>query len=340
MATAHNPNLLDLVECPVGADTLVGTVVEMLGGDALLIETSNDEGIATGLHRVPVRDAKVVWQAMSDATLKPDAVGRIAFEEGLLSLQNGMIELAREKFAEAFKADPHLAGTLMNLASDRAQKGGLESALVVYDLILRLQPENALVRENLSITRLNRGVEFGRVGNLEQAIVEFNAAMLLRPSTATFNLAQRNLAAGYTHLGVRHSNARLFNEALKFFLFAFQFWLSEDSARNLGLAFASTSALKNRSPEIPNQEYFLNSFWLGVTYSECLNAYGATLAQIGERSAALDALEGAVAADPKNQLASRNLQLVRGWGDSMSEVPPLNWGIKAVPLDEMVVSLQ
>jgi tetratricopeptide (TPR) repeat protein len=338
MALEHNPNLLDLVEFPQGTSALVGTVVEMLSRDTLLVETSDNEGVSTGLHPVAVREAKILWQATHQASVHADSQGKIAFEEGLLSLQNGMIEPARGKFAEAFKADPRLAGTLMNLANDLAQEGAFGSALVVYELILRLQPQNASARENLSIARLNRGVDFGRLGNLEQAITEFNAAMLLRPSKTTFDLAQRNLAAGYTRLAVRHSDARLFNEALHFFLFAFQFWPSEDPARNLGLAFASTSALK-RSREVPKQEYFLNSFWLGVSYSECLNAYGATLAQIGEISLALEALEAAVEADPKNQLASRNLEIVRGWGDSVPDVPTLSWGVKAVPLDQASLSV-
>lgn len=339
MSLEPNPKVLDLVEFPLGSTTSVGTVVEVLAGNRLLIETSNDEGLPTGLLAIPIRDAKVLWEVKQTANLHDDSKGKVAFEEGLLCLQNGMIEAAREKFADAFKVDSKLAGTLMNSANDLARKGAVESALVVYDLILRLQPENKLAKENLSITRLNRGVDFGRLGNLDQAISEFTAAMLLRPSKSVFERAQRNLAAGYTHLAVRHSNARLFNEALHFFLFAFQFWESEDTARNLGLALASISALKRRSPEVPKEDQFLDSFWLGVAYSECLNAYGATLAQVGERSAALDALERAVVANPKNELAANNLQIVRGWGEGIPETPTLAWGTRTMPLDEVSLTL-
>lgn len=340
MTFERNTKLLDLVEFPLGGSTVVGTVVEMMTSDTLLVETSDEEGLPTGLHGVPIRDAKVLWQATQPAGFQEDLKARLPFEEGLLSLQNGMIEEARKKFAEAFDVNPQFAGTLMNLASNLAQKGSYDSAIVVYDLILRLQPQNHLARENSSITHLNRGVDFGRLGNLEQAIVEFNSAMVLRPSRSVFERAQQNLAAAYTHLAVRHSNARLFNEALHFFLFAFQFWPSEDTSRNLGLAFASIFALKRRLSEVPRYDDFLNSFRLGVSYSECLNAYGATLAQVGQRLQALEALESALAANPKNELANRNLQTVRGWGDTIPEAPILPWGAKTVPLDQVNLAVQ
>ena len=63
VALEPSPNKLDLVQFPRGTSTLVGTVVEILSRDTLLVETSDDERVSTGFHRVPVRDAHILWQA-------------------------------------------------------------------------------------------------------------------------------------------------------------------------------------------------------------------------------------------------------------------------------------
>ena len=46
---------------------------------------------------------------------------------------------------------------------------------------------------------------------------------------------------------------------------------------------------------------------MGLTLSECLNAFGATLANLGDGEGARHALMEAVQADPGNELARMNL---------------------------------
>jgi hypothetical protein len=62
---------------------------------------------------------------------------------------------------------------------------------------------------------------------------------------------------------------------------------------------------------VPEAEFFRQAIQMGLTFSECLNAYGATLARHGRVSEATRALESAVEADAKNELAKKNLKTIR-----------------------------
>jgi tetratricopeptide (TPR) repeat protein len=150
-----NPKLFDMVsfETSRGGATrvLTGTLVELLGPDSGLVEISNESGIATEFLSIPLRDMNVVWSNTISPVVEHEN-GENYFQEALLLLQNGILPLAKDTFRKAFAIQPNLAGTLTNLTNDLASKRSFDSALMLYQIIMELQPNYKLARENLART--------------------------------------------------------------------------------------------------------------------------------------------------------------------------------------------
>ncbi len=315
-----NPRLLDIVELngidlwPSRIPRITGTVVEIFGEPTrtALIEISDENGVPREFVTRPIELLKAAWTAPESATTEVErGEPQGSFEKGVLLLQNGLLAEAKPHFARAFALEPRLAASLMNSTNLLAQRGAFDAAVLVYELILELQPKHALARENLAITHLNRGVQYTRLRAIDKAIDDFNLALVLAPSANVVELARQNLVAGYTQLGILHSEIRRYVEALAYFVIAFGLNPSEVTRRNLALAFVSSSAATmDASIHFSSETVFRKPMQMGLTLSECLNAYGVTLACLGQLAGATRALEAAIEADPGNELARKNLSLV------------------------------
>jgi tetratricopeptide (TPR) repeat protein len=334
MNTEINPKLLDVVEYRVGDDLFAGTVVDTLGSGMVLIEGSDESGVARHLDAVGADEIitlKVRRQPEQDLSGYPDA--QQAFEQGIFLLQNALVDEARGYFSRAFALDSRLAGVLLNSANQLSERGALDAAMAVYALIMELQPHYESARENLAVTRLNRGVASARIGALDKAILDFDLAMRLRPSPETVNLAKKNIAAAYTKLGIDHVAIKRFEEARHFFAVAFRLDPADEvAAKNLGFAVVCSAAWNRPRIELPSEETFRESLGLGLTYSECLNAYGATLALLGDASVARRVLQRAMEIDPANELPQRNLAIL-SLREGIPDPRQLELGLRAMQAD-------
>jgi tetratricopeptide (TPR) repeat protein len=328
-----NPKLFDIVSFETTSEATrvarTGTVVELLGSDSGLVEISDRSGVATELLSIPLRDMKVVSSSTKSPPLEHDG-GEHYFQEGLLLLQNGVLLLAKERFGKAFAVQSNLAGTLMNLTNDLASKRAFDSALLLYQLIMELQPNYRLARENLARTYLNRGVEYANRGALDKALEDFTKALSFEGSDEIVGLSRHNLAAALTQIGLHHIQIKRFVEAFQFFLGALQLEPFDLTRRNFALALVSLSAWKQETlPHSIQEEFFKEPLLIGLTYSECLNAYGATVASLGKIAEATALIQRALSVDPYNELAKKNLSILSS--RSVSEVLPLEmWGLTAV----------
>jgi tetratricopeptide (TPR) repeat protein len=329
-----NPKLLDVVKTREGAASsgsgiLTGTVVELLGSDTVLVEVADDHGASQDLISVPREQVEVVWRsAASETEEKSKSDAERPFEQGVLLLQNGLLADAKVHFARAFEIEPKLVGTLMNMVRDLPKEGGFETAVVVCQLIIELQPRYLLARENLAATYINRGVEYARLGAIDKALHHFNMALFLHPSEAVTRISVGNLVAAYTHLGIRHVEIKRYEEALSFFVLAFQLGPSDVTCRNLALSMVSVSAWRRESPHGSMDAIFKEPMLMGLTLSDCLNAHGATLASLGKVSEARDFISRAVDTDPENELAKRNLAILRSQAEE--QFSPSMWGLEAI----------
>lgn len=341
MDTTFHPKLLDVVEFPAtllgeeSAGTAQGTVVEDFG-TALLVEVSNDQGVPSDFATVPVDVATTVWSAPKrgqEATaLAADA--KTSFEKGLLLLHQGLVQDAKREFRTAFELDPRCAGALMNMGSDVAKAGNYDFAIFLYELVLELQPDNRLTQENLAAAYINRGVAFARQGVLEKAIEDFDIALWSAAVSPDIRQrAQHNLVAAYTQLGTSFCEIKRYRESLGSLLKALEIDPSEITRRNLAIALVSLQASNaGRNSEVPSATSFRRALQMGLTLSECLNAYGATLASLGNLQAAQRSLEAAVRADPQNENPQKNLASIQT-REAASGAPPLNLGIAPIELE-------
>jgi tetratricopeptide (TPR) repeat protein len=326
-----NPKILDVVVLPKtvpAVPPLTGTVVELFGNGLLLVEVTDDNGVPKKLVTVPAEDVKVVWPAMeTQEENRPQS--QQSFEEGILLLQNGLIDHAKKRFIESFKLDPKLAGTLMNLGNQLAEKNAFDSAMFLYQLIVELQPAYSLARENLAITHLNRGTKYAHLGAMDKAIEDYNICLWLDPSERVIQLSQRNIVAAFTRLGITHIEIKRYEEAMTYFVAACQLWPSDDTRKNLGLALVSIFAARHEGHGIPSEVSFRQAMLMGLSFSECLNAFGATLASLGQTADARSVVKAAFEADPRNDLARKNLDILSAH-EVPSEFSVSMWGLETV----------
>ncbi len=310
-----NPKLLDVVEFEDSSLGTIakrtGTIVETFGvpPKAVLIELADSQGVPESFVTKNVEDIQRVWQAKPTAEHATPREAQGCFENGFLYLQNGLFGRAKEQFARAFSVDLTLRASLLESTNVLARKGKHDAAIRVYSLLLELQPEYEPARENLAAAFVDRGVKRGRAGVLDQAIEDFKTALMLRPRRSeSLDLIQKNLVAAYTHLAVQHSDMKLYSEAVDYFVLAFELGPVDLTQRNLAIALIASSVPKTESEsQVPGEDFFRQAIQMGLTFSQCLNAYGATLAHHGRISEAMRALERAVDVDPKNEMARKNL---------------------------------
>lgn len=322
----HNARLLDAIKLPssLGSSPFhMGVIVEMLTKPhkSALIEISNEEGVPVDFIITEIEKVVADWEAPQSEGRPADKSGIEQFELGLLFLQNGLVSKAKAAFAEAFRMDPRLAGTLMNLANESAGRSAFEVAIFLYWMILELQPNYQLARENLAITHINQGVAFARHGAIIKAVEEFSAALLLKPTQSTLELGQNNLVAAYTSLGMQFASMKRYQEGMQFFYMALQLNPREEVVRrNLALALTALAASTYESGGLPSDEEFNRFIDMGLSLSEALNAFGATLAGLGRMVEAQDALRKALEVDPRNELARNNLEVLES-REMHSELP-------------------
>jgi tetratricopeptide (TPR) repeat protein len=312
-----SPKILDVVEVPnrfLGFETpgvALGTVVEVFGEPRkeLLVEVSDENGVPQDLVTLPISEAKKVWSSPEperEASSNEGATNE--FQRGWLLLQNGLLAEAKTHFELAFKHDPRLAGTLMNSANEPAKRGMYDAAIFIYQLVLELQPENHLTRHNLAATHINRGIQYGEKGALDKAVEDFGYSLSLEPSGEIAQKAQHNLVAAYTQLGTRLAEINRHQESVANLFIAFQIGPSDITRRNLAIALVSLQASRAEgSRQNLSIAGFRNPIQMGLTLSECLSAFGATLANLGDMEGARHALIEALRIDEENELARTNL---------------------------------
>jgi len=309
-----NPKLLDVVR--VGASNSAvgeerqGTVVLDEPPGMALIEVADEFGVAHEFVLRPASELERVSDVSASSVPRPETPeAQQLFETGVLYLQNGLIARAKEHLSKAFSADQKLARNLLNKTNSLAEGGAFHTAIFVYEILLELLPRYDLARENLAITLLNRGIASAHQGFFPKAIDDFDKALMARPSASVIEAVRKNSVAAYSNWGILCASTNQYREALRLLQWALELDPSSETVRkNLALTMIALSVLRTEVREPPTKEdIFRQPLMMGLTLSECLNAYGATLGGLGKLSEAKRALQDAIEADPQNETARKNL---------------------------------
>jgi tetratricopeptide (TPR) repeat protein len=113
----------------------------------------------------------------------------------------------------------------------------------VFRVLLGIEGRHASVLAELSVTHLNRGVEFARRGLIAKAIDDFDQALMVKPSGATVEGIRKNIGAAYGNLGVLYSEMKQYEQAQRFFQWSLQIDPSEIARKNLALAGIALAAV-------------------------------------------------------------------------------------------------
>ena len=131
------------------------------------------------------------------------AAWRGHYDLGLFYQRHGERQQALEALERAARTNPGSIVALNTLAVETLNKGDLTAAGGLLDLILTLDPKNAIGHANL-------GALYARLGQPEQALAAFQAAAASDPTLAT---AHYNLGVLYRRLGQPDQALAAFHEA-------------------------------------------------------------------------------------------------------------------------------
>src|SRR5262249_41910684 len=111
-----------------------------------LVEFSDEEGDEIATVDLAPDQVDVIWSFAEHQAKEsqppeqtPESIAKTYFEQGMIYLNNGLLDQAKEKFRRTFEINPDYAGTLLNAAKPLADEGQWDKAVFICRLVLALQ---------------------------------------------------------------------------------------------------------------------------------------------------------------------------------------------------------
>lgn len=279
-----------------------GTVVEVLHdpSEAYIIEFEDGKGDSSRLAYF-VKPEQIVNTA------------RVTFERGIELMNRGRHAEAVLEFRRAVKIQSDYVGVLHN-STVKSFEGAddWQRMITAMTLVLRVDPDYQIARDNLAIAFMNHGVEKAAAGDMESSRELYHLALSVGPSIEIAIDLQRNIGAAYTGLGIRAHEAGLFEEAHMYLRSASAFHPSEQTRRNLALACASCAFwLMDQGRIAEAIELFERAQLGGLATPRLLNDYAVALVSQIRMDEAELAIEMAIEIEPDNAVLHQNLATIR-----------------------------
>ena len=282
-----------------------GVVVEILDDpeEAYILEFVDESGTSS----------RLAYWVKPDQIKSSDEIAKEALEHGITLHNEGKGAEAEEEFRQAIELKPSLIEDLHNrIVNGFENSGTLENFIFAMRLILRLDPSYEVARRNLAIAYENQGVQEAERGNLYAASNKLQMALAIGASEEILSCIRKNLAAVYTLLGLKAIDEGDVHSLIGFMGMACAIDTNERTRENYGLAYAHLGWLYLKDQEYQNAiTAFECAKEMGLSTYDLINNYGIALAGSGYFNTAIWAFEKILEMAPDDEIAQRNLHLVR-----------------------------
>ena len=197
-------------------------------------------------------------------------------------------------------------------AADKYGKGDYRGAILAYDEVIRLNPNN-------SEALLYRGATYIALGDKQGAIQDFNQALKINPNDAK---AYNNRGATRSDLGDKQGAIADFNQALNF-------------NPNDALAYYNRGGVRSElgDKQAAIQDYN-QALKINPNYAEAYINRGLARSDLGDKQGAIADFNQAIKINPNDDYAYYNRGLARSnLGDKQAAIQDYNQAIKINPND-------
>jgi tetratricopeptide (TPR) repeat protein len=215
----------------------IGVVVEVFDkpDEAYDLEFVDESGMSS----------RFAYSVKPSQVRSAEETAKEALERGIALHNNGRGVEAEKEFRRATELKPSLTGELHNLFVRSFELQGnfekeevFESFIFAMRLILRLNPEYEVARNNLAIAFENHGIIEANKGNLLGAITKLRIALAIAVSPEIVSYIRHNLATVWTQLGIQAYQRGEFEGLPNFMGQAYEANPTEETKHNLGMAYA------------------------------------------------------------------------------------------------------
>jgi tetratricopeptide (TPR) repeat protein len=175
-----------------------------------------------------------------------DELAKEALNKGLRFHNEGKGAEAEKAFRRAIELKPDLIDELHNLFLRSCEQQGdseemetFERIIFAMHLVLRLNPEYDIARNNIAIAYENQGIIEANKGDLHGAVAKFRIAVAIAIAPEIISCIRRNLALAWTQLGIQAYQKGEFIGLPNYMGLAYEVDPNEKTKRDLALAYAT-----------------------------------------------------------------------------------------------------
>ena len=174
-----------------------------------------------------------------------DEAARESLEKGIKLHNEGKGAEAEKEFRRAIELKPDLIDELHNLflrsceqQDDSEETETFERIIFAMHLVLRLNPEYQIARDNIAIAYEKQGIIEATKGNLLRTTIRFRMALAIATSPEVAFSIRQNLGGAWTQLAIQSYQSGEFQEFLNYMALAYETDSNESTKRNLAVAYA------------------------------------------------------------------------------------------------------
>jgi tetratricopeptide (TPR) repeat protein len=204
--------------------------------------------------------------------------------------------------------------------------------ITVLRMLLRLNTEHEVARNNLAIAFQRYGIQKESEGDYNAALELFHLALSIASDLDITSSVKRSFSVVFTSMGIQLYQSSDFLGACKRMRQACEIYPTEVTRRNLMMANAHVAFFHLSRNELEMaKECFERTQDAGLSTPELLNAYGVALARLGHLSDAVWQFRRGLKLSPGDTVIKENLMIINSSLGAGFSTTPISTGFVPVP---------